>query len=96
MALIKIESIALLAVLDILGTLRSTTATSTKTLSSEKKKNCCYVLTLSSELEIWSFHVVELQRTEKKMYMYKFLHHTSRAIVLLINSHYLVAFSLTS
>ena len=31
-----------------------------------KKNNCCYVLTLSSELEIWSFHVVELQRTEKK------------------------------
>ena len=32
----------------------------------EKNKIRRCVLTLSSELEIWSFHVVEFPRTEKK------------------------------
>ena len=35
-------------------------------LKPSEKKIRRFVLTLPSELEIWSFHVVELQRTDKK------------------------------
>ena len=52
----------------------------------QKDKIPRYVLTLSSELEIWSFHVVELQKTEKKCTSF----HTTRAerlLCSLINKH---------
>ena len=40
-----------------------------------KNKIRRYVLTLASELEIWSFRIVDLQRTEKKCTNF----HTARA-----------------